>query len=125
MSSSGPSSSEGTPIVTPIPHTKREQRTTDLSTFPPAGPEPTGTSTGTFVPERSTATPGTTFLPGKFMFWVHNDEKVKEAEDNFSSTQFFREHTDGTPFIRFPHCLPSLPPTERHWLALKRISNEM
>lgn len=49
-----------------------------------------------YVPERTSVTPGTTFLPGSFVFWVHNDEEVKEAEPGFSSTHFFRSHPDGT-----------------------------
>lgn len=39
------------------------------------------------------------------MFWVHNDEEVKEADDNFSSSRFFQEHTDGTPNMLVSFCL--------------------
>ena len=47
------------------------------------------------LPVRASATPGTTFLPGAFVFWVHNDEKVANAEPGFSPAHFFAAHTDG------------------------------
>lgn len=50
------------------------------------------------LPVRASATPGTTFLPGAFVFWVHNDEKVADAEIGFSPANFFAAHTDGTFF---------------------------
>lgn len=53
-----------------------------------------------FVPDRHASTPGTSFLPGTFVFWVHDDEKVMDAMPGFSTTLFFRSHLDGTLLLR-------------------------
>lgn len=96
MSSDEPSSSVRAPIIAPIPLSNRDKRPSNPNLISASAPHSGSPAVSTFVPERAAATPGTTLLPGKFMFWVHNDEKVKEAEANFSSAEFFRAHTDGT-----------------------------
>jgi hypothetical protein len=64
------------------------------------------------VPDRVATTPGTTFSPGEFVFWIEGGiedaakaklVEAKEAESGFSSQAFFRAHMDGTTLIALHH----------------------